>query len=58
MGQSATSTVAFARPAGTIAARFDLHDVTSDGGLLWLTEAGVFEAAVGGPDGALEEPAG
>jgi hypothetical protein len=39
VSQSATSTVAFTRPAGTIAARFDLDDVTSDGGLLWLAEA-------------------
>ncbi len=39
MGQSATATVSFARPAGTIEARFDLAQVTSDGGLLWLAEA-------------------
>ena len=39
MGQSATSTVAFARPTRAIEARFDLDDVTSDGGLLWLAEA-------------------
>jgi hypothetical protein len=36
--------VSFARPAGTIEARFDLEQLTSDGGLLWLAEA---EDAVG-----------
>jgi hypothetical protein len=39
MGQSATATVSFARPSGGIEARFDLDQVTSDGGLLWLAEA-------------------
>lgn len=39
MGQSATSTVAFVRPSGAIETRFDLDEVTSDGGLLWLAEA-------------------
>ena len=39
MGQSATPTVAFARPSGAVEARFDLDAVTSDGGLLWLAEA-------------------
>lgn len=37
--QSATSPVSFARPVGTIDARFDLDQLTSDGGLLWLAEA-------------------
>jgi len=39
MGQSAISTVVFARPSGVVETRFDLDDVTSDGGLLWLAEA-------------------
>lgn len=39
MSQSATSSVAFGRPSETIEARFDLDEVTSDGGLLWLAEA-------------------
>jgi hypothetical protein len=39
MGQSATPATAFARPSGMIETRFDLDDVTSDGGLLWLAEA-------------------
>jgi hypothetical protein len=39
MGQSATDPVSFVRPAGSIEARFDLDQVTSDGGLLWLAEA-------------------
>jgi hypothetical protein len=39
MGQSATDQVVFGRPAGSIEARFDLEQLTSDGGLLWLAEA-------------------
>ncbi len=38
--QSATPSATFARPSGTIEARFDLEQLTSDGGLLWLAEAG------------------
>lgn len=39
MGQSATGLVSFAGPSGVIEARFDLDQLTSDGGLLWLSEA-------------------
>lgn len=39
MAQSATGPVSFARPSGVIDARFDLEQLTSDGGLLWLAEA-------------------
>ncbi|CAN5626462.1 IS1380 family transposase [soil metagenome] len=39
MGQSATEQVAFARGERRIEAHFDLDEVTSDGGLLWLAEA-------------------
>lgn len=39
MSQSATGSVSFARPSAVIEARFDLDNLTSDGGLLWLVEA-------------------
>jgi hypothetical protein len=39
MVQSAIPAVAFARSSATIEARFDLDQLTSDGGLLWLAEA-------------------
>lgn len=39
MGQSATVPVSFVRSSTLIETRFDLDDLTSDGGLLWLAEA-------------------
>jgi hypothetical protein len=39
MEQSATGSIAFARASEVIETRFDLDDLTSDGGLLWLAEA-------------------
>lgn len=39
MSQSATDSISFVRSSGVIEARFDLDDLTSDGGLLWLAEA-------------------
>jgi Transposase DDE domain group 1 len=39
MGQSATEAVSFTHSSGVIEARFDLDQLTSDGGVLWLVEA-------------------
>lgn len=39
MEQSATGSISFERASGVIDARFDLDQLTSDGGLLWLAEA-------------------